>query len=308
MKLILFFFLVCAIVVFFVFRTKNVKLTPEQLEEYELRRRRKKRGCLFVLLVFFFLYVVFAIFDAAKFKMKGYRDTWVNIGKHVTEVVNPHYALSPDRKELVVTYELETKYSFPSWYNPGRAARRTAETRIPLDPPADGLKKCFVEVVVDPDARPSRTLLTHYENGREVYMPSFTNNLESLPDDPGELNPPDPLHVRRDGMNRRLTLRQEDLPILSENLMFAAGPFLIPYGRDGERYVMISAENVLSQIYACPPFIQFIQKEHPEVNTEIWDRNFSVYCGKLLLVPFGFLYDMLTFPFLCLLGLMLGGG
>ena len=301
MKLILFFFTICAIVVFFVFRTKNVKMTPEQLEEYELRRRRKKRGCLIVLLVFLFFYVVFAIFDAAVFKMKGYRDTWVNIGKHVTEVVNPHYALSPDRKELVVTYELETKYSVPSWYNPGRAARRTAETRIPLDPPADGLKKLFVEVVVDPDARPSSSVWTHSENGREVYMPSFTNNLESLPDDPG--SPPDPLHVRRDGLNWRLTLRQEDLPILSENLMFVAGSFLIPYGRDGERYVMISADRDM-----FPPFIQFIQKEHPEVNTESWDRGFPVYCIKLLSVPWGFLYDMITFPFLCAFGLLLGGG
>ena len=307
MKLILFFFTVCAIVVFFVFRTKNVKMTPEQLEEYELRRRRKKRGCLFVLLVFLFFYVVFAVFDAAKFKMKGYRDTWVNIGKHVTEVVNPHYALSPDRKELVVTYELETKYSVPSWYNPGRAARRTAETRIPLDPPSDGLKKCFVEVVVDPGARPSSSLWTHNENGLAVCIPSFMDNLEPLPDNPG--SPPDPLHVRRDGLNWRLTLRQEDLPVLSESLMFAAGPFLmIPYGRDGDRHVMISARMAFSQTYACPPFIQFIQNEHPEVNTESWDRNFPVYCGKLLLVPFGFLYDMLTFPFLCAFGLLLGGG
>ena len=287
-------------------------MTPRQQDGREHGGRREKRGCLFGWLVFLFLYVGFAIFDATELKLDGYRDGGVNIGKHVTVVMNPHYELSPDRKELVVTYELKTRsvqdqavFRFDGEDNPGagRSALRTAETRIPLDPPADGLKKLFVEVVVDPDARPSSSVWTHNENGRVVCIPYFQGNMESLPDDPGERNPPDPLHVRPDGPNRRLTLRQEDLPILSENLMFVAGSFLIPYGRDGERYVMISADRDM-----FPPFIQFIQKEHPEVNTVSSDRGFWIYCIKLLSVPWGFLYDMITFPFLCAFGLLLGGG
>lgn len=123
--------------VFFIPRAWTAKDTPNQMEELKHRRRRKKRIAMIIFLLFIFLYVTFAILDAMVLKLSGYLGTWDAIGKREIVIGNLDYAVSPDRTEIVLNYDLVTKY-YDSWAAttpdgrpvPSRSSSVPAETRI----------------------------------------------------------------------------------------------------------------------------------------------------------------------------------
>ena len=307
------------------------RMTPGQQEVYEYRRHRKKRVVLIFYVLLFLLYVVFAFFDATKFKLEGYRGTWDNPGKRVTGIANLQYALSPDRKEIVLTYEIVTKYYDSvsiSYYNPRYAPDRVSsvptETHIPLDSMSDAVVKCSVEVVVDPAAERSYSTSWGVAGYEESRLTCF-RNLEPADESSLVRLSQAERNTMPDGLNYRLTIHPEEAPLPAgcvagevrwphESLrgrQRAATILMIPYDRNGDRYVMLSGKQVFpgpGKEGFLPTFFSQIKQEHPEVVTTTWDTGVLTWCKRILLVPLGFFCDMIYFPYLCIFGLMLGGG
>ena len=287
-------------------------MTPDQMEEYEQRRRCKKRGVMIFYVVFLFIYVTFAIFDAMGVKMNGYLCTWDVIGKQEIDIKNLNYAISPDRTEIVLNYDIVTK-SFDSWASitsggapvSSPTSSVPAETRIPLDPMPDGIAKCFIQV--DYDSAPvQRAGGTRIDYSRTTWLVN-ADGLRTLPcctdfQLAGEMNK---IRFSRatlrgtlpDGLEYRLVLHPKDEPLLSG--VFACREktsnaiiLMFPYDRDGDRYVMLSS---MSAGRGSSVFFQQIKQEHPEVLTTTRDTGFLTWCKRILLVPLGFLIDMIFF-------------
>ena len=312
--------------VFFIPRARTAKDTPNQMEEHEHRRRRKKRIAMILFLLFLFLYVTFAILDAMVLKLSGYLGTWDAIGKREIVIGNLDYAVSPDRTEIVLNYDLVTKY-YDSWAAttpdgrpvPSRSSSVPAETRIPLDPMPDELAKCFIQVEYDSgsfEGFGGRRVDNRYTgrlgnaNGIQGEVLPLCTDLHLV----GERNKIRFSRAFRDtlpdGLEYTLVLRPEDEPVLSgvfacQEKTSNAILLMIPYDRDGDLYVMLSAKRGGRD--SGPLFIQQIEQEHPEVLTTTRDTGFLIWCKRILLVPLGFLCDMVRAFFVLLWTLLFWG-
>lgn len=248
-------------------------------------------GCLLRCLVLFLVsFLVFTVVDVKYLKWKGVRET-SNIGRRTLHFQYPHYAISPDRKEIIVSYDLQTAYYDTPSMRPSRITSDLKETRIPLDPMSDSVVKCFVEVTFDPLAPPPDRIwfgtlggsdgasIMCLQGGFEpgVDLSEFEIASKSRREMP-------------DGMTYRLTVRPEDMPLLSESFfcrMRGLELLMIPWDRDGDRYVMLSPRNANST-----PFFHEVQAEHPDILSSTWDEGFPTLCRKILYVPLGALFDM----------------
>ena len=281
--------------------------TPESLFQFFWHYRRR-----FILLVIFVLFVAFAIYDISYLHWPGIDEGWCRIGRHTTYLGNVRYALTPDRNELVVSYDLVTMQE--GWLENSRflAASRQAETRIPLDPMPDTVKRYVVDVVVDPNVEAVRYVGAE-RIGVSEWPPSFPVMGILVPDPE-----PEPRETRGgtqklpDGPNCSLHLRVDDLPLLSGNFSCriwndslakvrnangghnyfspTGSAVLIPYDRDGDRHVMLCAMWDNGPV----PFYRQIIEEHPEINRITWDTPaspFRTWCGRILSLPLGLLED-----------------
>ena len=281
------------------------------------KRKRLGVGCL---IVFLAVFVVFALFDLFSFHMPGIDDGFYRIGRQTTYLRNVRYALTPDRNELVVSYDLVTMQE--GWLENSRflAASCQEETRIPLDPMPDTVKRYVVDVVIDPHIKADEYFGPHTSGIRE--WPSSFPEMGILVPDPE----PEPRETRGmglpDGPNCSLHLREDDLPLLSGNFcclvwndslakvrnesggynypLSNAFALLIPYDREGDRYVMLSPLWDHSPV----PFYRQIIAEHPEIGRMTWDTPaspFQTWCGRILSLPLGLLEDMFFWGSLWLL-------
>ena len=102
----------------------------------------------------------------------------------------PKYAMSPDRREIIVTSarEIRHHYLLPhSFWN----RRTTWEERIPVEPVPDGLMRCFLFVEPDPDApRYWQNTPIVIESGEPSLCEDKTFYLRVHPDDLVNLSQP----------------------------------------------------------------------------------------------------------------------
>ena len=286
-------------------------MTPGQQKDCEQGGRRKKHGCLFYVIWLFLAFFVLTMLMEIMTRGNAYKRTWGAIGKREIVVANPRYALSPDRKELVVTCELQTQF-FDSGVNPLRPSHvssRTAETRIPLDPMPDSVVKSFVEVSTDPaaprarkypwgardlspaeiaaagsDSEAAKSWLPRFQEfsllGHKSLFAMRFADRESIPD----------------GLSYSLTIHPDDEPLLSAPFVCHEKfshmrVLLIPYDRDGDFRVMLSPRNAS----ASPAFLPEIRREHPEVLTTSWDRGFTGFLKCLFWFLLNTIEDMFWF-------------
>ena len=264
----------------------------------------------YILLVFLVLFATFAIYDISCLHMPGIDEGFYRIGRQTTYLRNVRYALTFDRNELVISCDLETMQE--GWLKNSRflAASRPAETRIPLDPMPDTVKRYVIDVVIDPYVKADQYFGPHTSGIRE--WPSSFPEMGILVPDP-EPEPRETMGMGLpDGPNCSLHLREDDLPLLSGNFcclawndslakvrnesggydyLFNAFALLIPYDREGDRYVMLSP----LWDHGPVPFYRQIIAEHPEIGRMTWDTPaspFRTWCGRILSLPLGLLEDL----------------
>jgi len=259
----------------------------------EKRRRFIRRICIGILLAVAAIVALMELLLGSG----GFRSTLGTIGKTETSIANLRYAVSPDRKEIVVSYDIETReYDFFSRYRsgksgsyqvtPSRVTLAPAETRIPLDPMPDELVKSFVEVEFDPVIKASMYL---HSVGEPVLSRDMLRETE------GQLP---------DGLHYRLTVSPEDEPRLSECFIVREEHayvyiLMIPYSREGDQYVMLSPKDVSAgpgDRGFRPLFSRQIEQDHPEVLTPTWDWSFQSCSMRLLSIPLVVFEDLIMFP------------
>ena len=286
----------------------------------ENRRRFMRRLRTWILIA---VAVIVALMELV-FGSGGFRSTLGTIGKTETGIANLSYAVSPDRKEIVVSYELEMReYDFFSRYRfgksesyrvePSRVTFQPAETRIPLDPMPDELVKSFVEVEFDPVRESSmvRTLYRWpggfssqglpYWKAHSVGDPVLSRDMLR---ETGWRLP--------DGLHYRMTVSPEDEPLLSECFIaredrIYAYVLMIPYGREGDQYVMLSAKDVSAgpgDRGFRPLFSRQIEQDHPEVLKPTWDWGFHSCCARLVSIPLVVFEDLIMFPRMLVVSLL----
>ncbi|MBP5586547.1 MAG: hypothetical protein J6Y92_09370 [Lentisphaeria bacterium] len=236
----------------------------------------------------------------------GVKGIW-NLGVRTVGVENLQYSLTPDRKELVIRYDIETVRTI---VGPLKLESRPAETRIPLDPMPGSVRKITVEVVTDPAVRPAfNDYLGTYGNRDEntKMLPCMGYLLQETgpASGPGiELWKPD-----SPDSNCRLAIHPHDVPLLDESFCcMSTRCLLIPYGRDGGRRVMLRLSYVDDpHPYSNAPFLREILGEHPEAMKGGRDNNLLLWCMRIMLLPFGLLFDMVFVSIACLymLGIMI---
>ena len=236
----------------------------------------------------------------------GVKDIW-NLGVRTVGVENLRYTLTPDRKELVIRYDIETVRTI---VGPLKLESSPAETRIPLDPMPDSVRKITVEVVTDPAVRPAfnEYLGTYgYRDENTKLLPCMGYLLQET----GPTSGPG-IELRKPGStdsNCRLAIHPHDVPLLDEAFLCKSPKcLLIPYDRDGSRRVMLCLSYVDDpNPYDLAPFMREILGEHPDALKRGRDNNLLVWCLRFLLLPFGLLFDMVFVPIACLymLGIMI---
>lgn len=131
-----------------------------------------------------FLFAVFAA-AAGLFCTGCFTATVLNgqFGAKTSRFDIPKYAMSPDRREIIVTSarEIRHHYLLPhSFWN----RRTTWEERIPVEPVPDGLMRCFLFVEPDPDAqRYWQNTPIVIESGEPSFCEDKTFYLRVHPDD-----------------------------------------------------------------------------------------------------------------------------
>lgn len=222
---------------------------------------------LWIILIVVFAFGVFIPIDFRHpLPAMRYVRKWV--GRRELTVRNLNYALSPDRSEIVMTYEIRTSdydmsldrlfhYTYNAEQPASAVTDRRMEKRIPLEPMSGEAVKCIVEVVVDPAAK-----RVHPAGEQEgVTIPFFVHNLAQKkppnawwdPEAPPEYDPSSlagPKNAIPDGRVYRLLVHPDDEKYLSGAFLCGYGHIMddillmIPYDRDEDgRYVMISQKD-----------------------------------------------------------------
>lgn len=235
-------------------------------------------------------------------------------GREEQRFKNIRYALSPDKKELTLTYEREKKrYVIPLacfliWEKtpPCLTSVQSFEKHIPLDPMPDELVLKHVDVTVDPEAPKKRIPSSWTE------MPHFNDHfLEYVvrPNDPFKdfKTYEDFLKVYPQFLYKA-TVHPDELPALSVPWVLRGPSPMIPYDREGDRYVCLSPmENGWYQV-DYPP-VEYYSR-HDRGDYMIMKTGFFGWCWKVIWLPVGLAADVVLLPVsipLYCLGRMLEG-
>ncbi len=237
-------------------------------------------------------------------------------GRKEVRFKNIEYELSPDKQELILTYERERKwYVIPlAWIcfeimrdvPPAMSSVQTFEKHISLDPMPDELAKKYVDVTVDP-AAPKKRYHSHWTD-----MPYFDYHFLQFvvrPNDPFKdfKTYEDFLKVYPQFLYKA-TVHPDELSDLSEPWVQSGPSPMIFYGRDGDRYIYISP--VRSGWYGVdfPPredYSGYDRKEYLVMKADSFD-----WCWKVIWAPVGLVADVVLLPVsipLYCLGRMLEG-
>ena len=223
-------------------------------------------------------------------------------GRREVRFRNIDYALSPDRKELILTYDREKRwYGIPlAWIcpellrddPPALTSVQSFEKRFPLDPMPDDLVKKYVDVVVDPAAPKKRCSFGWTE------MPYFRDHFLQYivrPNDPFKdfKTYEDYLKVWPTFLYK-VTVHPDELPALSESWAQYAPCPMIPYGREGDRYVYISPMENGWYGVDYPPledYSGYDRKESLVMKADVFDWSW-----KVIWLPTGLVADVLLLP------------
>ena len=237
-------------------------------------------------------------------------------GREEMRFKNIEYELSPDKQELILTYERERKwYVIPlPWIYfeimrdvpPAMTSVQTFEKRIPLDPMPDELVLKHVDITVDPQAPKKRISSSWTE------MPHFNDHfLEYVvrPNDPFKdfKTYEDFLKVYPQFLYKA-TVHPDELPALSVPWVLRGPSPMIPWDREGDRYVYLSPmKNGWYQV-DYPP-VEYYSR-HDRGDYMIMKTGFFGWCWKVIWLPVGLAADVVLLPVsipLYCLGRMLEG-
>ena len=179
-----------------------------------------------------FLFAVFAA-AAGLFCTGCFTATVLNgqFGAKTSRFDVPKYAMSPDRREIIMTSarEIRHHYLLPhSFWN----RRTTWEERIPVEPVPDGLMRCFLFVEPDPDApRYWQNTPIVIESGEPSLCEDKTFYLRVHPDDLVNLSQPFKARLTPQGKEAGPPEKQPEGEL---RMMF-------PVAVNGNMYVLLTA-------------------------------------------------------------------
>ena len=223
------------------------------------------------------------------------------VGTRRMAVRNLNYALSPDKREIVMTYELVTmRYYFPveaikSWDSaePSRETVQKKEKRIPLDPMSDEVATCTVELIPDPEGYRSISFVKRNRNTDMPFLTLHSRLRMSLPEKKKKNLP--------DGMEYSLIVRPEDVALFSGPVLcgFSEGSLvgdllvMIPCGVDENgRYEMLTQRDA-TMLW---PFMEEPQLNKRRIDvTELESDSLSNWL-KALFFPLCLLADFILMP------------
>ena len=239
-------------------------------------------------------------------------------GREEMRFKNIEYELSPDKQELILTYERERKwYVIPlTWIYfeimrdvpPAMTSVQTFEKHIPLDPMPDELVLKHVDITVDSQA-PKKRISSSWTR---TEMPHFNNHfLEYVvrPNDPFKdfKTYEDFLKVYPQFLYKA-TVHPDELPALSVPWVLRGPSPMIPYDREGDRYVYLSPMR--NGWYG----VDFPSEKHYSLhyrdNYMIMKAGFLGWSWKVIWAPVGLVADVVLLPVsipLYCLGRMLDG-
>ena len=189
-------------------------------------------------------------------------------GRKEVRFKNIDYVLSPDKKELILTYDREKKwYGIPLAYfvvwldvPPAMTSVQSFEKHISLDPMPDELAKKYVDVTVDPQAPKKRY------HSRWTDMPYFDYHFLHYvvrPNDPfKDFKTYEEFLKVYPQFLYAATVHPDEFPDLSEPWVQSGPSPMIFYGREGDRYIYLSPmENGWYQV-DYPP-IEYYSRHDP---------------------------------------------
>lgn len=221
-------------------------------------------------------------------------------GREEQRFKNIRYTLSPDKKELTLTYEREKKWyvipmaCFLFWKKtpPSLTSVQTFEKHISLDPMPDDLVLKHVDVEVDPQAPKKRISSSRTE------MPYFNDwflQFVVRPNDPFEnFDTYEEFLKVYPKFLYKVTVHPDELPYLSVPWVLRGPNPMIPFDREGDRYVYLSPmKNGWYQV-DYPP-IEYYSR-HDRGDYMIMKTGFFGWCWKVIWLPPGLVVDTLLMP------------
>ena len=274
------------------------KTTAPAGSETQKKPRKKMRLWKKILLGLLAVHLLFTVIDALWLHGPGVSAVFQYLGETQLTVSDLRYRIDPETNELAITWteSFDTSilpipvYSIPAWAKIHEKTEHP-ERRIPLDPVPEEIVRCFVDVTADPDTPPLRTM-PPLAGPLGDLGPWFTEENAVLVD-PLEFNawqlndlPPD--------MVFRLTLRPEDVPLLSD--MFVMTPKLGEYSsfllmipqpgeQDGRRVMYLARKGG----GGYTPYYEDLCVKWRQVSQE--PDGFLTVCWKILWLPIAALPD-----------------
>jgi hypothetical protein len=278
------------------------KPTAPAGSETQKKPRKKMRLWKKILLGLLAVHLLFTAIDALWLHGPGVSGVIQYLGETQLTVSDLRYRIEPETNELVITWteSFDTSilpapvFSLRGWPIIHEKTEK-CERRIALDPLPEELVQCFVDVTVTPDASPPR-MMPPLAGALVDLGPRLVEEhavlAEPLEFNAGQLNdlPPD--------MVFRLTLRPEDVPLLSD--MFVMTPklgeyssFLImipqPGEQDGRRVMFLSRRGAGG---ATPYYEDLCVKWRQEMEDLSREPDgFLTVCWKILWLPLAALPD-----------------
>ena len=221
-------------------------------------------------------------------------------GREEVRFKNIEYALSPDKQELTLTYEREKKWyviplaCFIFWREtpPALNSVQAFEKHISLDPLPDDLLKKHVDVTVDPKVQKKQIPSSWTE------MPQFKEYFLQYvvrPNDPFKnFNTYEEFLKVWPQNLYRATVHPDELPDLSVPWVLHGPSPMIPFDREGDRYVFISPMENGWYGVDFPPmedYSGYDRKEYLVMKADFFD-----WCWKVIWLPPGIVVDTLLLP------------
>jgi len=184
--------------------------------------------------------------------------------------------------------------------NPRALKSQQAETRIPLDPLPRDARKLVVNIVPDPAARPSFKDALGAQSYTPEQTPALLRCMGRLLPETGDIEPGSAIWTPESpDDNCRLVIHPNDEPMLAENFICMSPQcLLIPCDKEGDRRTMLCLSYLGNPYpYDFAPFMREMMNEHPEATMRrSRDNGFLTWCGRILLLPLGLLFDMTILP------------
>lgn len=221
-------------------------------------------------------------------------------GREEMRFKNIRYELSPDKRELTLTYDREKRWYviplayFAVWRDvpPCLTSVQTFEKRIPLDPIPDELVLKHVDVTVDPDTRKNRLPSPYTE------MPMFHERFLQY-----VVRPNDPfkdfktyeefLKVWPTFLDKA-AVHPDELPDLSAPWVLYGPCPMIPWDREGDRYVYLSPMKNGWYGVDFPPREDYSGYDRREYM--VMKAGFFDWCWKVTWAPVGLVADVVLLP------------